>query len=228
MSDTISLEGVSVESLRLTGEDCLVRPAPMEEKRASGLYVPNAAPEAFVGGVFYGEVVKVGPGRLVERAPSPERVADRVAQAVIEWSGLPDSVADSVLQFLRDNTTQVRVPMPWKPGDRVVCRQGHGPEVILREGTFHIIGRGNADYGHGIIAAWDAAHVHCWHRTGDGSAECACGERQAALETRLPSCAACPPGERLAEAVLGGEVYSAKHGNNVGPGFYEMRPEEDR
>lgn len=55
---------------------------------------------------------------------------------------------------------------------------------------------------------------------------CACGTLRA-IETRLPSCVNCPPGERLAEAALGHEVYRMKIESGQGAGFFEERPVDD-
>lgn len=236
MTDTISMDGVSASSLRLLNDDVLVRPDPVESLRASGLFVPNTPSANLLGGVFYGTVIAVGPGRLVEKAPPAQAVANIASvSAAIHRNDdhLVDLVAEAVLDFLNLHTKETHVPNQWKPGDRVMCRQGFGPEVLLREGRHYIVGRGNSEYGHGIIAAWDESHVHCWHKgcgpivVGAPHALCACGAESDALETRLPSCASCPPGERLAEAVLGGEVTHVPIPSAPNAGDYELRPEDD-
>jgi len=61
---------------------------------------------------------------------------------------------------------------------------------------------------------------------GRPEARCACGERRF-VETRLPACATCPPGERLAEAVLGGAVTDIRPASGQGAGAYELKPEDD-
>lgn len=240
MTESISANGVSASQLRLMGEDVLVRAMPAEEVRASGLWVPNQASVSFGrGSEFYGTIVAMGPGRLVERGPSADLVAsfarkfvDNEITELSDVAGIraqdayktTDRLYDGIVKFVNEHTKQVRVPLPWNVGDTVLCRQGFGPEIELREGRHHVIGRGNSDHGHGIIAAWDAAHVHCYHRTGDGAAECACGSRTDELETRLPSCSSCPPGERLAEAVVARKVYDFKPG--PGPSEAERGIEE--
>lgn len=220
-NELISLEGVSVEQLRLLNEDILVRPAAAEEERASGLVVPNAPSQNLLGGVFYGTAVKAGPGRVVREAPPAEAVANIARIAVLVHHGhkgvasLADLVADAVRAFVEKHERPILVPPPAKAGDRVVCRQGFGPEVHLREGRHHVVGRGNAEHGHGVLATYSEEHVHCWHweverhsDTISTKVQCACGEARSigTFQTRLPSCSTCPPGERLAEAVLGGEV----------------------
>ena len=56
-------------SLRLRGEDVLVRVRPSEEVRASGLVVPATVTENFLGMLVYGTVVAVDPGRTVTKGP---------------------------------------------------------------------------------------------------------------------------------------------------------------
>lgn len=237
MNEFIPLEGVSVSSLRLLAEDVLVRPAPAEEVRASGLFIPNAPSQHLLGGTFYGVVVAVGPGRLVEKAPSANEVVQIIEDELEPRVGCTLStnaikaVERVVRSLLAARQEGKYVPTPWKPGDHVLCRQGFGPEVELREGRHHIVGRGNSEYGHGVIAAWDASHIHCWHyrmnKLGYDEAVCACGAVNPTLETRLPACSSCPPGERLAEAVLGGVVADVPIPSDAGAGAYEMRPVDD-
>lgn len=243
MTEVINLEGVSAKSLTLLDEHVLVRAAAAEERRASGLWVPNAARESFgKGSEFYGVVVAVGPGRLVERGPSAEAVAQEVHDEIFDShkadpkdaKTLAGHVANFVREFVTKHTKADRVPMSWKVGDHVMCRQGFGPEIDLREGRHHIVGRGNSDHGHGIIAAWDPKHVHCWHRDAAlGPAEagesmapvvCACGAGSF-VPTRYPACSNCPAGEHVHEAVVAGEVYAYKIGDDAPPGDYELRPE---
>jgi co-chaperonin GroES (HSP10) len=244
VTDTISMGGVSAASLTLMGEDTLVRGMPIEEERASGLIVPNAARESFGrGSEFYGVVVAVGPGRLVERGPSAEEVAEFLRDALRSGAGGPrrvvlqendiEAFARDAETFVRKNTKHEHVPLAWKPGDRVLCRQGFGPEIDLREGRHHIVGRGNYEHGHGVIATWTPAHVHCWHGTAKKwkpadpvMAECcSCDETREHLETALPTCM--HPGPRLAEAVLAAKTYSYKVGSGIGASPYELRPELD-
>ena len=244
MTDTISMGGVSAASLTLMGEDTLVRGMPIEEERASGLIVPNAARESFGrGSEFYGVVVAVGPGRLVERGPSAEMLADFV-EAKLRLHGVAHGhvsissqgvrgFCKGIADFVRKHTKHEHVPLAWKPGDRVLCRQGFGPEIDLREGRHHIVGRGNYEHGHGVIATWTPAHVHCWHGTAKKwkpadpvMAECcSCDETREHLETALPTCM--HPGPRLAEAVLAAKTYSYKVGSGIGASPYELRPELD-
>jgi hypothetical protein len=241
-TDKISLDGVPAASLKLLNEDVLVRPAALEEERASGLLVLNAPAQNFLGGAFYGEVVAVGPGRLVEQGPDPEEAE----KALLEMAGplvgqtltktSLEALATCMKAYLENRAAGRRVPTPWKPGDRVMVRQGFGPEVLLREGRHHIVGRGNSDYGHGVVAAWDPEHVHCFHlvdtRGDDMIARCACGAEWGDHETtenktRLPACSECPPGPRLAEAVLGGKTMEIDIPSGAGPGAYEMKPVDD-
>ncbi len=218
----IKLEGVSVDQIELLDDKVLVRVLPREQVRASGLLVLEGAPEHQVGAEFYGEVVKVGPGTLVQDGPTPEDVADAVEFAMRH--AMTTIITDETMQtFVRQVVADVqnfceskkalrRVPPPWKPGDQVLVKQGFGVEIDFREGRHHVVERAG-QYGHGILAAWDPEHKHCWHshRGAPGSAHCACGAIRTDLETRLPACTNCPPGERLAEAVLGGKhVYDVK------------------
>lgn len=235
MSETISLDGVSAASLKLLGEDVLIRASPAEEIRASGLIVPTKAAETMIDkDAVYGEVIAVGPGRVVTEAPSAEKIVAFVLERTGESPFSPettDSIVSDLRAYLASASVEHRVPMPWKPGQHVAFRKGFGPEVGLREGPMHVVGRGNADYGHGVLCAWDPAHVHCWHRLTptfgeESSAACRCGARHP-IETRLPACSECPSGDRLAEAIFGGEVYSAKIGRGDQPGAYEMKPEDD-
>jgi len=231
VSETIKLEGISYKSLTLLNDSVLVRAMAREEVRASGLVLLHSQhPEHVSGDTFYGEVVAVGPGSLVREGPKPEVVAafvretaDKIIDRDADNGCTPGdtfyTIARRLESFVRDFLEQrrsfCRVPVPWQVGDQVLCRQGHGPEIDCREGRFHIVERAGA-YGHGIIAAWAKEHVHCWHQVGGvrGSeprlARCACG-RETYIDTRLPACTECPPGERLAEAVLGGKhVYDMK------------------
>jgi hypothetical protein len=155
--------------------------------------------------------------------------------------------------------TPVRVPIGVQPGDAVACRTMFGPEVRLREGSHQVVGRGGAEHGHGVVLAWTPGHVHCWHKEGatcyghghvgeapimpcsdsQGNhvgimcglwAACACGERKI-LETRLPACTECPPGERLAEALLAHPLMKLHEARDAGPApdlqDYEDAPEGD-
>lgn len=230
------MDGVSVASLTLMDENVLVRGAAAEERRRSGLIVPNSAREAFGrGSEFYGVIVALGPGRLVERGPDAETVANIAQAAVVVHEKhetkvkLSELVADAVRAFVVRHTKHERVPMPWSVGSHVMCRQGFGPEVNLREGRHHLVGRGNAEHGHGIIAAWDPAHVHCWHHArGDADfARCSCGASTVRLATRLPACSGCPDGERLAEASLAAKTYDYKVGRDAPTGHFEERPVDD-
>lgn len=246
MTEAIRLEGVSVKQLTLIDDKVLVRVVPREEVRASGLFVLHGSPEHQVGSEFYGEVVATGPGTLVREGPPADAVANVAMMAVLvhapheNASELSTLVADAVRDFLARHKTMRRVPPDFKAGDRVLVKQGFGVELDLREGRHHVIERAGK-FGHGILAAWDADHVHCWHfhdSSGvDGVviARCSCGATKE-IETRLPACAGCPPGERLAEAVLGGKhVYDVKVPDAPAaevfdpeaPGFRvgEMRPE---
>lgn len=252
MTEAIRLEGVSVKQLTLLDDKVLVRVVPREEVRASGLFVLHGSPEHQVGSEFYGEVVATGPGTLVREGPSPDEVAEFVRHMVRglvtynrstlpEFAGTePDECADQAREFMEQRRPMRRVPPDFKAGDRVLVKQGFGVELDLREGRHHVIERAGK-FGHGILAAWDADHVHCWHfhdSSGvDGVviARCSCGATKE-IETRLPACAGCPPGERLAEAVLGGKhVYDVKVPDAPAaevfdpeaPGFRvgEMRPE---
>jgi len=239
MTDAVTAEDVSVASIRMLGEDVLVRPAPREEVRASGLFVPNTPSESWTGGVFYGVVVAVGPGRLVEKAPPAEAVANiALCAALVHKTDpeLPQLVSDAVRAFVETHTKHERVPLPWKVGDHVACRRGFGPEVLLREGRHHVVGRGSVEHGHGIIMSWEPGHVHCWHleipdSLGPSEAlhvRCRCGiEAPPGLQTRLPACSTCPPGERLVEAVPGGKISDVKIGPGDGPGIFEERPVDD-
>lgn len=242
MSETISADGVSASSLKLLDETVLVRPAPVEETRASGLVVPNTPSQNFLGDAFCGTVVAVGPGKLVEQGPSPGELAAFVEESIRTayvtcrpngqaTLGLFSSrVAADVAAFMEKRKPGRRVPAPWSPGDHVYVRQGFGPEVLLREGRHHLVSRGNAHHGHGIVAAWDPGHVHCWHAdkgTSDpGAARCRCGERKE-IETRLPACSECPHGDRLAEAVLGGKVCDMRIPEAAPANPYEIRPVDD-
>lgn len=237
MTTAIAMEGVSASSLKLLDENVLVRAAPAEEIRASGLYLPNNARETFgKGSEFYGVIVALGPGRLVEKAPPAEAVANIALGTVLVHAAhenavaLAELVGDAVRAFIAQHTTSVRVPLPWSVGDHVLCRQGFGPEIDLREGRHHLIGRGNSEHGHGIMAAWDPGHVHCWHSARGisdvGAAKCGCGASRS-VETRLPACSACPSGERLAEVVLAGEIYAYKIGRDDPVGSYELKPQDD-
>lgn len=209
--ETISAQDVHATSLRLRGEDVLVRTMAAETVRASGLHVPHAATEKLLGHVFYGVIVATGPGRMVERGP---RAGEHVAPA-------------------------------WRSGDHVCFRQGFGPCLELAEGTHYVIGRGNSDHGHGIVATWEPGHVHCWHEAplpisngalerlaseepslGDAEIEafrvlalnelarrmgrcpvaCSCGLTDQVVDTCLPTCLDCPPGPRVAEAHVGVKV----------------------
>ena len=232
VKDAIPLEGISVSQLRLKGEDVLVRPRPMEDRTASGLYVPNTPSQNFLGDVFVGEVVATGPGRCVEAGPTPEEVGDFIREAASKLGAFAEhglrKLADQVEEFVRRKTAERFVPPPASVGEHVYCRQGFGPEVSLREGLHQIVGRGNAQFGHGVIASWDAEHRHCWHYHRDEAVvRCSCGEERERIETRLPACSSCPPGDRLAEAVLGGKVAEHPFGKGDGPGAYELRPEDD-
>lgn len=247
MSETISADGVSASSLKLLDETVLVRPAPVEETRASGLVVPNTPSQNFLGDAFCGTVVAVGPGKLVEQGPSPGELAAFVEESIRTayvtcrpngqaTLGLFSSrVAADVAAFMEKRKPGRRVPTPWSPGDHVYVRQGFGPEVLLREGRHHLVSRGNAHHGHGIVAAWDPGHVHCWHFDHHDKIDyafCACGSNSylgegRTMDTRLPACSACPAGERLAEAVLGGKVCDMRIPEAAPANPYEMRPVDD-
>jgi co-chaperonin GroES (HSP10) len=242
MSDTIPLDGVPAASLRLLNEDVLVRPAPMEEMRASGLFVPNTPSQNFLGGVFYGVVVAVGPGRLIEKTASADEVIAALEEALVPRMGCTltatcvGAAEKSIRDLLARRQEGRRIPLPWKPGDHVACRQGFGPEVMLREGRHFIVGRGNSDYGHGVIASWEPGHTHCWHApkwenydpgSPDGKTEaecCQCPETKV-IDSALPSCS--KRTARVAEAILGGKVCEVEIPSDAGPGAYELRPEDD-
>lgn len=231
-AEQISLHGVPASSLRLLGEDVLVRATPLEEQRASGLVLVKPRAEHFLGSCFYGVVVAMGPGRLVERAPTPETTARLVFDALrasdapesragLDYDALHYRISKDVEDLVRRHAMREHAPMPWRVGDHVVCRQGFGPEIELREGKHHVVGRGNAQHGHGIIASWEPGHAHCWHsvirhleREGERfdsvHIECRCGAVNDSLETRLPACVECPSGERLAEAILAAPVYDVR------------------
>lgn len=218
--DAIKLEGVSAEQLTLLDDKCLVRPLPREEVRASGLFVLHGSPEHQVGSEFYAVVVRVGPGSLVREGPTPDDVAafvfgmvSQLVAGLAEHSGdeTARECADDARAFMEQRRPMRRIPPPWKPGDMVLVKQGFGVEMDLREGRHHVVERAG-QYGHGILAAWEPDHVHCFHLDSFERevGHCACGLSRV-VETRLPACAACPPGERLAEAVLGGKhVYDVK------------------
>lgn len=216
----IKLEGVSVEQLELLDDKVLVRVLPREQTRASGLVVLEGSPEHQVGSEFYGEVVKVGPGSFVREGPTPEEAGDLVRKLLaerrerdlpVEREALLDCIRDEVVKLFERRRPMRRVPPPWKPGDQVLVKQGFGVEMDLREGRHHVIERAGK-FGHGILASWDKDHVHCWHQTRGDRIECACGAlAPETFESRLPACVSCPPGPRLAEAVLGGKhIYDVK------------------
>ena len=237
MTDTITLGQVSAASLKLLGEDVLVRAMAVEETRASGLIVPFAARESFGRGAeFYGVVVAVGPGRLVEKAPPVAAIRNMAVMATLAHFGhetadsLAALVGEAVADFVTKHTKTAtrphalgaRRPRPLPPGLRA--------EVELREGRHHIVGRGNIEHGHGVIAAWTPGHAHCWHLTAKGvKAECSCGEvlLKPKEATRLPACSECPPGERLAEAVSAASLYAYKHAADTPVGHFEDRPTTD-
>lgn len=232
--DAIKLEGVSVEQLQLLDDKCLVRPMPREEVRASGLFLLHGSPEHQVGSEFYATVVKIGPGTLVKQGPTPEEVAEEVRRIVkdlvkdlAEFSGDDTAgwAAAQVQTFMEQKRPMRRIPPDFKPGDQVLVKQGFGVEIDLREGRHHVIERAGK-FGHGILAAWDSTHAHCFHLSSPTQAECRCGEKRDDPITlsRLPACSECPPGERLAEAVLGGKhVYDVKIPN--APRAPEFDPE---
>jgi Chaperonin 10 Kd subunit len=238
--DPTSAEEVPASALRMLGEDVLVRPLPSEEIRSSGLYVPNTAHQTLVGGAFYGEVVAVGPGRHVTYGPSPEEVAQFVRDALCasprklvqgeDETSIVEQVAQLVRARVAASTKRAVLPLEGVAvGDLVMCKQGFGSEVILREGRHQVVSRGGDKIGrvHGVTAVWTREHVHCWHRAEQGVAACRCGERAPGLPTRLPACSSCPSGERLAEAVLGAPVAHVQIARGDTAGDFEERPVDD-
>lgn len=181
VTEALNAEDVSGVAMRLVGEDVLVKTIPAETERASGLHLQHSPTENLLGDVYYGEVVAVGPGRQVVRGPTlDECVAAVYAAPLYEDERIEQAIAVDVAEALAPLfSRQVTVPTQWKPGDRVVLRQGFAVELLLREGVHHIASRvalkakgGTWVDLHGVVCAWDPNHVHCWHLEDHGERQC--------------------------------------------------------
>jgi len=243
--DAVSLHGVSVASLKLDSEDVLVRPAASEEQLSSGLWIMNKARLTWSGDCFYGIVVATGPGRLVQRPPTAHAILDFLWELAASDRDEDDDAEAPLAAFLAKSSERVRVPCPWKVSDHVCVRKGFGPEIDLREGRHHVVGRGNSQYGHGILAHLDPKHTHCWHDFEQGRspsregrlAKCCECSLEEVIQVRLPTCNPKVAGPRLLETQLGHKVYETDLGRadpvpEYGPlegvrgAAGELRPEE--
>jgi co-chaperonin GroES (HSP10) len=179
MTESINATDVSAESLTLMGDAVLVRTMPAEEIQASGLVVPNAAKKNMMQMQFYGEVVKTGPGSLVD--PGPAKVwilawRDESAEPMEQFRVFASEEAARVGEkekwafaptlyerpFHVEGRPVETVPAPAKPGDMVMCQRGTGPELNLADGAHMLVQRTHM-FGHGVLASWEPGHRHCWH-----------------------------------------------------------------